>query len=136
MLTGYREKQIMSAAGARAARIGRTLSLCAVTAASLLTFPNTVPWMIAGWLAGHTLLVLRGKPGWVPLVLCAAIVAGKGTWPAFGIVVLAVATAWAIVVGVMGQRRPDRPLRRLARFCLCMVWIGWILTRAEWRKIT
>lgn len=58
-------------------RVARTLGIgCAVTL-SLLAFPSTVAWMTAFWLVWHTWLVLRNRPGWLPLATCIAILAIK-----------------------------------------------------------
>jgi len=70
-------------------RPGRLLRLAALTLArslavlaSLLAFPSTVPWMMAVWLAWHSVLVARRKPGWVPLAACAGITIIKRVpWP-------------------------------------------------------
>ena len=53
--------------------IGRTVALTLFVIASLLTFPNAIPWMVACWLFWHTLLVARSRPGWLPLAACVAI---------------------------------------------------------------
>ena len=54
-------------------RIGCTAFLTFFVLASLLTFPSEIPWMVACWLLGHTVLAFRNRPGWLPLAACAAI---------------------------------------------------------------
>lgn len=58
-------------------RIGRTLAASLAVVASLLTFPSGTPWMVAFWLAWHSLSALRGRSGHWPLAACAAIVLVK-----------------------------------------------------------
>jgi hypothetical protein len=77
-------------------RVCTTSASAAVVIASLLTFPGGLPWMIGGWILGHTLLVARHRPGWVPLIACLVIVLVKRPyWPpalyALALVMLAVA---------------------------------------------
>lgn len=58
-------------------RIGYAAWLTSIVALALLTFPSTVPWMIAGWLAWHSLAVIRNDVGWAPLVTCVCILLVK-----------------------------------------------------------
>ena len=55
------------------ARVGRTILLTSLVVISLLTFPSSVPWMIAFWLVWHTIAIAYGKPAWMPLLACIAI---------------------------------------------------------------
>jgi hypothetical protein len=61
----------------RLARIGRTVVLTFFVIASLLTFPASIPWMVACWLFWHSLLVFRNRPGWLPLAACVVILCVK-----------------------------------------------------------
>jgi hypothetical protein len=80
-------------------RVGSTLLSSLVVVASLLTFPEFTAWMIAVWLAWHTVRVWQGKPGWLPLVSCLTIVLVKRLYWSPGLVVLLIAMA-----GVAGLR--------------------------------
>lgn len=44
------------------------LAVTTSVVASLLTFPSSIPWMMAFWLLWHTAGVARGQPRWWPLV--------------------------------------------------------------------
>jgi lysophospholipase L1-like esterase len=74
-------------------RAGRMAALGAAVGAALLTFPGAIPWMIALWLLWHSMAALRGRRGWLPLGLCAAVVLAKRTaWtPGLGLLALAAA---------------------------------------------
>ena len=58
-------------------RVDATVASAAFLIASLLTFPGAVAWMTGGWILGQTCLVLRRRPGWVPLVACLTILLVK-----------------------------------------------------------
>ena len=48
----------------------RAVAACLVVLASLLVFPNAIPWLIAAWLVGYSLLALLGRPGHLCLIGC------------------------------------------------------------------
>jgi len=114
-------------------RAGRMLLLCLVVAAALLTFPNAIPWMIAGWLAWYSVAVLCGRGGRLPLVLGAACVLFKGVAPAPGLVALAVVAVAVAAAGALAGRIPDaRWTKRLRRAGILVLWLGWTAMAVDW----
>jgi lysophospholipase L1-like esterase len=115
------------------ARLGKLVTASAFVAASLLTFPAGIPWMIAAWLGWHTVLVARGKAGWLPLAACAAIVVAKGTWPTFGLIGLAgvMAAAGALSFARLNMTNPARR-RRAAAGGVIAVWSAWCAMLVDW----
>jgi hypothetical protein len=59
-----------------------------ILVASLLAFPNAVPWLVAAWLLAYTLLVLFGRKGHICLGACAAVLVAKRLTPAPGLLAL------------------------------------------------
>src|SRR5262245_55827423 len=114
-------------------RVGTLLALCALIAASLLTFPASVPWMIAVWLAWHSVLAWRGRRDWIPLAGCAAIVVAKGTWPTTGLVILGAVLLAVAALGVVRRTIPDASRRRrMALAAIAAVWIAWSGMVVDW----
>jgi len=113
-------------------RGGWTLLFTITVAGSLLVFPSALPWMVGGWLVLHTLLVARGAPAWVPLVICGAVVVVKQPgWPESLIVFLAVTVAFAIVH--FAAIRMERHPRRLLRWSgVAALWVCWIWFAVDW----
>ncbi len=104
-----------------------TLSFGVLVGVSLLTFPAGVLPMAAIWLACHTLFVVSGKPGWVPLMACLAILLVKrAAW-------LPGLTFLLIVLGVVGilrlvRQRRSQPLPgRIHHAALAIVWLAWLI---------
>lgn len=115
-------------------RIGRTIFLTSLVVISLLTFPSSIPWMIAFWLAWHTVAVAWGKPAWVPLLACVAILLAKRTfWPpaliAFVCVAVIVATWRATGRAALTSRPRTKWLATLA------LWVAWVCVAYEWHAI-
>ncbi|SMP76092.1 Lysophospholipase L1 [Neorhodopirellula lusitana] len=54
-------------------RIGRILAIGGFLSLTLLSFPSMTPWMIAAWLLVYSVLVMKGRPAWVPLALCLVV---------------------------------------------------------------
>ena len=112
-----------------AGRIGRTLLITGIVLASLLTFPVAIPWMVAFWLLWHALLVLRGRPGWLPLAACAALLAIKGVdWqPAL---LALVALMLAVCVARRFWNEPHRAAGKP------VTWIGVLSLAVAWTAMT
>lgn len=127
-------KRTMPRGQTRSGRIARLLAIGTAVVASLLTFPNAVPWMIGAWLFWHTVAVWRGLPGWIPLVICAALVAAKGTWPTTGLFVLAIAMTGSTALGVLRQIHAIRPDRGLRSGSLIALWLAWGVMLVDWRE--
>ena len=104
----------------------RAIALTLVVALALLCFPSVVPWMVAGWLLWHTVLVACGQPGWVPLVACAAILLAKRVYWAPALI--ACVGVVSVVVLWRATRRERKPRSSpwanwLPTLCLWGVWI-------------
>ena len=114
-------------------RAGGTLGTAVIVAVSLLTFPGAVPWMVAAWLLWHTLLAVRGRPGWMPLAVCVAILLVKRVYcppglVALGIVMLAVGLAR----GLWFRRQGGGWHRRVARVGVLGLWAAWAVMALDW----
>ncbi|MCA9135176.1 MAG: hypothetical protein KDB00_00420 [Planctomycetales bacterium] len=114
-------------------RIFRTIGICTAVSISLLCFPHWLPWMVAFWIAWHSVLVLRGRPGYWPLTACLTIL----------VVRLAPATPATILLGVVllglavwRFRSRANPLRfkRLGWGLLVAVWMAWTFHFVEYRR--
>lgn len=138
-------------------RAGRMVALCAAVVAALLTFPGAIPWMIALWLLGHSVAVLVGRRGWLPLGLGAAVVLAKRTaWtPGLGVLALAaagvVAARWLRGAGafaragrpaqaetrdVSAEREQESPPPHAGRWAwasLVLLWGAWGVMVLDWR---
>ncbi len=107
-------------------RIGRTVFLTFLVLASLLTFPNAIPWMVACWLLWHTLLVSRNRPGWLPLAACAAILFIKRVDWSPGIISMATFMLILCVIRATTARKDQLPWRkRLVRLGIVGAWVTW-----------
>lgn len=117
-------------------RAVRTLVLAVFVFASLLTFPNALPWMVAAWVGGHAWLVLRSRRSWLPLAGCAAVLLAKNPpWlPGVGLLIVAVGVAGLLARGgrETGQEhRRDR--RRGVR--VGVLAAGWTIFALDWWAI-
>ncbi len=106
-------------------RIARTVGLALIVVVSLLVFPSVLPWMVAFWLAWHTVSVLRGKPGWAPLMACVVILLAKRVYWAPSLIVLStlalvVALERILLTGSSGKRFGTWP----ATLCLWLACAG------------
>jgi len=120
---------------ARLKPVCRALGACCALAASLVVFPNAVPWLVAAWLLAYTLLVLFGRDGRLCLVACGAALLVKRLAPAPGLVGLIVVMAVILMLGVVYARR-GRPTssRRFAVLSVIAVWSAWVGMTADWRE--
>lgn len=83
------------------------LGATVAVAASLLTFPGGVPWMVLIWLAGGAAVAAAGRRWWPMLAVPLAAMAVKwGDWPAEKIGFAAVLAA-GVALGVW-RRNPGR----------------------------
>jgi len=114
-------------------RVAGTLWISAVVILSLLTFPSSIPWMIAVWLLGHTLSVLRGRPGWLPLAACAAIVLFKRVGLAPGLIALAAVILVAGFVAAIRARQAAASWpKRFAWAAVLALWLAWAAMALDW----
>jgi hypothetical protein len=66
----------------------RAVGICLIVTASLVVFPNGIPWLIAAWLLAYTLLVVCRRRGLVCLGLCFVVLVAKRLTPAPGLLEL------------------------------------------------
>jgi hypothetical protein len=78
-------------------RVSRAIAGCLIVLASLLVFPNLIPWMIAAWLVGYSLLAVTGRRGHLCLMGCLAVLLGKRLTPAPGLLALMVVMLKTII---------------------------------------
>ncbi|HUY90976.1 MAG TPA: GDSL-type esterase/lipase family protein [Pirellulales bacterium] len=106
-----------------------------LVAASLMTFPGGVAFMIAAWLGCYSALLLFGHRGWPALAGCLLVVLVKRIdWPP-GLGCLAAATGLAIVLELRWRREIDRPsFRRMRITMLAVVWVGWLGFAWDWHR--
>ena len=120
---------------AQLVRIGRTVFLTFFVLASLLTFPNAIPWMVACWLFWHTLLVSRNRPGWLPLAACAAILFIKRVDWSPGLIAMATLMLILCVYRAFTARQNQLPWRkRLAWLGIVGAWVAWAGMTYGWYK--
>jgi acyl-CoA thioesterase I len=111
----------------------RAIGACVIVTASLLVFPNGIPWLIAVWLLAYTLLVLAGRRGLVCLGICAAVLVAKRLTPAPGLLVLLAVMFAVIAIGIVHVRRGEpRPSRRFVWLSILALWIAWGGMTADW----
>jgi acyl-CoA thioesterase I len=104
----------------------RAIIWCLIIVASLVVFPNGIPWLIAVWLLAYTLLILMGRRGFVGLGLCAAVILAKRPTLAPGLSGLIVLILAIAVIGIWQNRKGKPDLsRRFALLSLPMLWIAW-----------
>ena len=116
-------------------RIGCTVFLTLFVLASLLTFPSAIPWMVACWLLGHTLLVSRSRPGWLPLVACAAILVIKRVDWSPGLITTTALMLILCVFRAFTARKSQLPLSKwLAWLGIAGMWIAWADMTYQWHK--
>jgi lysophospholipase L1-like esterase len=137
-LSGRHENEGEEACGTTSrglvSRVGRTIVFTTLVVLSLLTFPSSLPWMIAFWLAWQTLAITRSKPPWMPLLTCVGILAVKRVyWPptliGFG--------GLALLVGIWSYFRPGAfSMRsRIGWTMTFALWIACALFALQWRAI-
>src|SRR5688572_21751601 len=90
-----------------ARRAAITLGLALFVFASLLTFPNALPWMVAAWLGWHVALVLRGRRSWLPLAGCGAVLLAKNPPPLPGVAALIGAAGIACLLAIDGNGKGE-----------------------------
>ncbi|MFH1265630.1 MAG: GDSL-type esterase/lipase family protein, partial [Planctomycetota bacterium] len=114
-------------------RSGRALLISGLVAASLLTFPSAIPWMVALWLSWHTWLVVRRRPGWLPLVACALILLAKRpAWPPGTVVLIAMMLAVTLIRGLKRRGVFAVHWRALTWAALIGLWAAWAVAAIEW----
>jgi acyl-CoA thioesterase-1 len=115
------------------AMVARTALLTLAVVASLLTFPNAVPWMIAGWLTWHSAARLGGRSGLLPVVLGTAVAIVKLVPFSLPMVSLGAAIGLAWLAGWLAASDRTKPPPRWVRLAgLAMVWLAWAAMAFDW----
>ena len=121
--------RVVSALG----RACRAAAACLVVVASLFVFPNAIPWLIAAWLAGYTLLAIFGRRGHLCLIGCLAVLIGKRLAPAPGLLGLMAVMLAIILVSVWRARRKEPTIsRRFSWLSSLVLWIAWGGMTVDW----
>jgi lysophospholipase L1-like esterase len=102
---------------------------------SLLMFPSVLPWMVAIWLVVHTVQVVRGRPGWVPLAICLVILVVKMV-PRTPVLIL----FGVMLVGMVLYRcRPTLFAKKSGKrpnwISPVVAWAGWFAFLVHWHDI-
>lgn len=115
-------------------RIVRLVAVMAALAASLVSFPAGVPWMVAGWLAVFTWGVARGHRGfWCLATMIVVILIKRVDWPPG--LWLTFATFAVVALVLIINRRRDGKLAPRGRFAaLGAVWLAWMLFAYDWHR--
>ncbi len=119
---------------ASAKRIARTLLFGSAIAFSLLAFPSVLPWMLAGWLIWHSVLVFRERPGYLPLVACLLIMLVK-TVPRTPFILLFACLLLFVAILRFSDARRSEPRSSWLRAATLVLWIAWGLVVFEWHHI-
>jgi len=120
---------------ARLSRIGRTVLVTFLVLASLLTFPSAIPWMVACWLLWHTLSVFRNRPGWLPLVVCVAILLVKRVDWSPGLISVATLMFILCMLRAFTARKNQLSWTKwLAWLGVVAAWVAWAGMAYEWHR--
>ena len=118
-----------------------TLLYLAAVIASLLTFPQYVPLMTAGWLLAFAACVFLRRTGWLPLATCVVVLIVKQVPVSIslGLLIggLAAIGAWRVWLARTGTESPR--WSRLALGLLAAAWLNeaiwfWSGTQADTRR--
>ena len=115
-------------------RLGWIVAIAGGVIASLITFPVAVPWMIAGWLLYSTVLIARGRPGWLPLLVCASIVLVKNVdWLSAFYLLAGAMLAVGIWRGAGSRKQPSVSSNRLGvAVSMIALWGAWLALSWMW----
>ncbi len=118
-----------------ARRVGRLMAGGIAVVASILTFPVAIPAMIAFWVGWHCIQLVRGRPGWLPLMTCLAVILVKRV-PWFPtLAFLLAAMALAASAGLLSRRSLSAAAgRKLKLGLVAAVWLAWIGFAWDWRR--
>ena len=110
-------------------RIGTT----SVVAFSALAFPSVLPWMIAFWIACHTVLAKLKRPAWAPLVICLVILIAKLVPRTPAMLTFGVVLAAVVAIRFKYRKQPeDAPRWWIGA---AVLWIAWAAVLIEWNAI-
>ena len=102
-------------------------------AASLLTFPSVLPWMVALWLAWGTIQMGRGRSPWIALTICVVVLLVKRPplLPAVVAMEVLLITV-AVLLGIAAVKRTSPLPRRWSAALLIAIWSGWTFFCWQW----
>ena len=113
-------------------RLCRLILGMIVLTLALLSFPSVLPWMIAFWLVCSSILARTPRRGWLPLVICLAILVVKlvPRTPAMLFFCL-------LLAGVAATQYRQRGLPRRSKWWLgpALLWFAWGFLYWEWESI-
>ena len=108
-----------------AAAVLSRLAFYPFLAASLLVFPEMLPWMVLGWLLLFGIRRHRGKPAWPPLAFCVGILLVKRVDWAPGLIVLGLLMIACGALEVVRLKRPAwNSAAVVAAICLGIAWMA------------
>lgn len=107
-----------------ARRLARAAGATIGVAASFLTFPSSIPWMILGWLILHAFWTFRERHAWIALAACLVVLLIKRVYWGPGLIVLAGVMG---VSGSLGLWLRKRPWRWAAVALLAPAWLAMVL---------
>lgn len=118
-------------------RLGWILLIAVGLIASLLTFPAAIPWMLAGWLLCASVLMWRGRAGWIPLAVGGVIVLVKNVdWPpalvVLGGVMLSVGVGRILFLWKRTEPSPTGRGRFIDGLSLVALWGAWLAVVWSW----
>jgi acyl-CoA thioesterase I len=114
-------------------QVGRTIAACLAVVASLVVFPNAIPWLIAAWLAVYTLLVVSGHRRNLCLIGCLGVLLLKRLTPAPGLLGLTAVMSMIAILSVLRNRRQEPSgSRRFASLSTIVLWIAWASMTVDW----
>lgn len=116
-------------------RTARTLAVCLAIAASLLTFPDAIPWMIAIWLLAYSIQAVRARRAWLVLLVCFAVLGAKWIFWTPGLRVFAGMAAVVLLMQFLAHRRQNAVWsRRLSLLGLPVLWLAWGAMLYDWQQ--
>ena len=115
-------------------RLLRTLSISLLFVSWALTIPSLTPYLIAFWIFAHTVQVLRGKPGFVPLHLCFALLLIKQpAWIPSMIFMAFVLLAIGIArIPHVSRKIGDVPWKGIGT---ALLWVSALLVGLQWEQM-
>jgi lysophospholipase L1-like esterase len=113
-------------------RIAWALWSTAVVAVSLMTFPHAIPWLIAFWLAWHSWSVGRGRPGYLPLAVCVAVLVVKRVAISPELVAMVSLMAVVGIVAFVERKALTLRTKRAALAGVIALWGMWGLLAWGW----
>jgi lysophospholipase L1-like esterase len=101
--------------------------------ASLVVFPDAIPWFIAFWLSWHTFLLFRNRTGWLPLAVCISVLLVKQVdWPPSLIVLAILMSIICFSRKFCFGKYSARRWKLVTWLGLTAMWSGWVFVTLTW----